>query len=280
MLLPVRAGKVPAGSDTLFAAFEHVIDDWVERCPGDSFQYYHVGSAAVPEMEEWERFCSDANRGLLAGAINLMTVPPLEVQRRLADFPYVVISLKREDMQHNSPDIEFDMAEMFRKQLELLISKGCRNIAVLLNDNMSIAKNLAILNIAEQCPVNCPRRWIQGMNLTHTRTLFYDNLLELMFSRDQEHVPDGLVVQNENFLPAVLNALGRLGIIPGEQVKIVSHGNLPVVRPQTAGVDYTYFRIDRVLAEAIGLLKRWKAGLLHDRRIDLLIPPSNDVTYR
>lgn len=279
MLLPVRTDKLPEESDTLFATFAQVISDWSASRPGDSFHYYHVGSATVPEMGEWNRFCSDANRGLLAGAISLMAVPPAELQLRLGEFPYVVISQKREDMPHNAPDIEFDMAGLFRMQLELLISQGCRNIAALLNDNMSIAKNLAIINIAEQAPVNCPRRWIQGMNLVHTRPLFYDHLLELFFCRDQAQVPDGLIVQNENFLPLILSAFTHLGIVPGEQVKIVSHGNLPVMHPRTAGVDYTGFRIDAVLAEAIGLLRCWKAGELKNRNINILIPPANPTAY-
>lgn len=279
VLLPIKAGKIQDETDSLLVAFKRVVDDWCEEHLEFSFQYYHVGPSAVPEMEEWERFCSDACRGLLAGAVSLMVAPPLELQRRLEGFPNVVVSLKREDMPHNSPDIEFDLVEMFRKQLAHLTSSGCKNIAVLLNDNMSIAKILSIMNIAEQSGVNCPRRWILGMNMDRTRALFYDNLLELLFTSSGERVPDGLIVQNENFLPVVMNAFGRLGIVPGKQVKIVSHGNLPIVRPRMAEVDYTFFPIGEVLGEAIKLLKQWKAGTLENKTVNILISPSDNIVY-
>eukprot|EP00831_Metopus_contortus_P067866 TRINITY_DN6060_c0_g1_i3.p3 TRINITY_DN6060_c0_g1~~TRINITY_DN6060_c0_g1_i3.p3 ORF type:complete len:127 (-),score=11.81 TRINITY_DN6060_c0_g1_i3:206-565(-) len=115
------------------------------------------------------------------------------------------------------------------------------------------------------------------MNLGRTRSLFYDNLLELLFSRDQAEIPDGLIVQNENFLPIVMNAFSRLGIIPGTHVKIVSHGNLPIVSPRVAGVDYIYFRIDEVLSESMRLLEQWKTGKLNNKIVNVLIPPADDV---
>ncbi len=279
VLLPIKADKILEETDSLVVAFKQVVDEWLGEHPEFSFGYYHVGPPATPEMDEWERFCSDATRGLLAGAVNLMVAPPAELQRRLEDFPNVVVSLKREDMPHNSPDIEFDLVEMFRKQLAHLTSNGCRNIAVLLNDNTSITKILAIMDIAEQSGVNCPRRWILGMNRNRTRTLFYDNLLELLFSPAGNPVPDGLIVQNENFLPVVMNTFSRLRIIPGEQVKIVSHGNMPIVRPRMAGVDYTFFPIREVLAESMKLLARWKNGTLENRTVNILIPPSDGIVY-
>ncbi len=277
VLLPIKADKILEETDSLIVAFKQVVEEWTGEHPEFSFQYYHVGPPATPEMDEWERFCSDARRGLLAGAVNLMVAPPLELQRRLEDFPNVVISLKREDMPHNSPDIEFDLVEMFRKQLAHLTANGCKNIAVLLNDNTSIAKSLAIMDIAEQSGVNCPRRWILGMNRNRTRTLFYDNLLELLFSPAGNTVPDGLIVQNENFLPLVMNTFSRLRIIPGEQVKIVSHANMPIVRPRVAGVDYTFFRVEDVLNESMKLLDRWKTGTLANKTVNILISPSDDI---
>lgn len=277
VLLPIKADKILEETDSLIVAFRQVVEEWTGEHPEFSFQYYRVGPTAAPEMDEWERFCSDAHRGLLAGAVNLMTAPPLELQRRLEDFPNVVVSLKREDMPHNSPDIEFDLVEMFRKQLAHLMASGCKNIAVLLNDNMSIAKILSIMNLAEQSGVNCPRRRILGMNMDRTRALFYDNLLELLFAPGGEPVPDGLIVQNENFLPVVMNTFSRLGIVPGRQMKIVSHANMPIVRPRVAGVDYTFFPIREVLGESMKLLARWKNGTLENRTVNILISPSDDI---
>jgi len=278
VLLPINADKILVETDSLIVAFKQVINDYIGENKGISFAYYNVGPMAAPEMDEWERFYTDVQSKLLAGAIDIFVAPPVELQRKLGDFPHVVISRKREDAPHNSPDIEFDLVEMFRTQLDFLALNGCKNVAVLLNDNMSIAKNLSIIDIAEKSSINCPRRWIQGMNLDHTRALFYDNLLELLFSRDQGSIPDGLVVQNENFLPIVMNAFSRLGIIPGVHVKIVSHGNLPTVRKMIAGVDYIYFKIDEVLSESMRLLQQWKAGKLGNKVINVLIPPSDDVT--
>jgi len=87
VLLPVKVDEFLDDSDSLVPAFKQVIDNHVSNNPDFSVEYYHVGSMAIPELNEWERFCNDVQLGLLASAIDIFVAPPVEFQQRLKDFP-------------------------------------------------------------------------------------------------------------------------------------------------------------------------------------------------
>ncbi len=275
VLLPQESATLSSGADSFLAGFMQVAEEYRRQHPEHTFVYYGVGDQATPRLEEYRRIAEDARQGLLAGAISIFTAPPPEIQKQLGEFPCVVIARKREDSPHPYPQIEFDLVELFRCQLNKLEQAGCRNIAALLADVTSMTKTLEILKLAAQSRANCPRCWLQGMNLDRSRSFFHDNLMELLFSREQKTVPDGLLVSNENFLPMVFNAFSRLGIVPGRDVKIVSHMNLPSAVPCLEGVEYVTFSVEQVFTEAMRLLREWNDVQPDGRAVDILIPPQN-----
>lgn len=257
--------------DSLPASLRLVIAEYLRQHPECSFQYYHLGSMAEPAMEEWHKFAEDASRGLLAGAISVFLSPPTVIQQALGDFPYVVISKLRSDAPHRAPDIIFDMRKLLRLELAHLAKAGCRNVAVLMFDNMSLAHTMEIIDEAEQCELHCPRKWVLGMNLA-SRDILYFNLFELLFAPGNGEVPDGLAVLNENFLPVVLHALARLNLVPGRDVKIVSHSNYPNPRKLIPEVDYLPFDVHEILEQSLSLLRNWRK--LPDKEIDISMFPS------
>lgn len=271
VLLPGSADAPEEEKDSLPASLRIVIAEYLRQHPECSFQYYHLGSMAEPAMEEWHKFAEDASRGLLAGAISVFLSPPAVIQQALGDFPYVVISKLRSDAPHRAPDILFDMRKLLRQGLAHLAKTGCRNVAVLMFDNMSLAHTMEIIDEAEQCGLHCPRKWVLGMNLS-SRDILYFNLFELLFSPGNGEVPDGLAVLNENFLPIVLHALARLNLVPGRDVKIVSHSNYPNPRKLIPEVDYLPFDVHEILEQSLSLLRNWRE--LPDKEIDISMFPS------
>ncbi len=271
VLLPFSE-KGPEGEfDTFLSGFRLVAAEYAQRHPECSFQFYYLGSISNPEMERWAGFAADAGRGMLAGAISIFLSPPAAIQEKLGDFPYVVISKSRSDAPHRAPDISFDMLKLLEMELAHLKRIGCGKAAVLLFDNMTLAHNMEIMDLAEHGPLYCPRKWILGMNLT-SREILYGNMLDLLFSGSNGEVPDGLAVLNENFLPIIMNALTRLNIVPGRDVKIVSHRNLPDSRNFPAEVDYIPFDIHEVLEQALSVLRSWKN--LPEKEINIFILPK------
>ena len=270
VLLPGLTGAPEEEKDSLPASLRLVIAEYTRRNPECSFQYYHLGNMAEPAMEEWHKFAADAARGLLAGAISVFLSPPAVIQQELGDFPYVVISKMRSDAPHRAPDIIFDMRKLLELELAHLAQAGCRNVAVVMFDNMSLAHTMEIIDTAEKCGLHCPRKWVLGMNLT-SREMLYFNLFELLFSPENGEVPEGLAVLNENFLPVILQALARLKLVPGRDVKIVSHGNRPNPRKPIPEVDYLPFDVREILEQALQLLRNWRK--LPDKEIDVSMFP-------
>ena len=224
VLLPGTPETREEEKDSLPASLRMVIAEYTSRNPECSFEYYYLGNMAEPAMEEWHKFAVDAGRGLLAGAISVFLSPPAVIQQELGDFPYVVISKLRSDAPHRAPDIVFDMRKLLQLELAHLAKAGCRNVAVLMFDNMSLAHTMEIVDTAEQSGLHCPRKWVLGMNLT-SREMLYFNLFELLFSPENREIPEGLAVLNENFLPVILQALARLVIPDGPDL----HGVLPLL---------------------------------------------------
>lgn len=275
ILLPLSTTVPMPGTDPFLSGFVRIANEYKQRHPEYTFVCYAVGDQAEPHMEEYERIVEDVRLGLLAGIISIFSVPPPPIQRQLGNFPLVIISRKREDVPHSYPQIEFDLVELFRCQLRRLEEVGCQNIAALLYDNISMPKCLAIFDLAAQSRANCPRFWITGMNLTYTRPVFYDNLLELIFSKNQVVIPDGLIVSSENFLPSVFNAFTRLGIVPGRDVKIVSHRNTTSAASRVPGIEYVTFSVEQVFQEALHQLRDWNTHTPAERAVDIRIPPLN-----
>ena len=277
ILLPLSTTVPAPGADPFLAGFVRIADEYKRRHPEHTFVYYGVGDRTEPHMEEYERIAEDVRRGLLAGIISIFSVPPPPVQRQLEDFPLVVIARKRESTPHPYPQIEFDLVELFRCQLRRLEEAGCRNIAALLYDNISMPKCLAIFDLAAQSRANCPRAWLAGMNPAYTRSVFYDNLLELIFSKNQAVIPDGLIVSSENFLPLVFNAFTRLRIVPGRDVKIVSHRNTTSAVSRVPGIEYVTFSVEQVFQEALRQLRDWNTHAPSERAVDIRIPPQDTM---
>lgn len=277
ILLPLATTVPEPEADPFLSGFVRVAEEYRRRHPEHTFLYYGVGDQTEPHLEEYQRIVEDVRCGLLAGIISIFTVPPASVQQQLGDFPLVIVARKREDVPHSYPQIEFDLVELFRCQLKQLETAGCRNIAALLYDNISMPKCLTILDLAARSRANCPRTWIMGMNLSYTRSIFYDNQLELIFSKNQAVTPDGLIVSSENFLPLVFNAFSRLGIVPGRDVKIVSHRNSTSAASRVSGIGYVTFSVEQVFQEAMLQLRDWKSRSPSERAVDIQISPRPAV---
>lgn len=273
VLLPGSEQDSGVEQDSFSAGLRLVVAEYTRQHPECSFLFYHLGSMSDPAIDRWSEFAADASRGLLAGAVCVFLSPPAPVRKQLGDFPCVVISKLRSDAPHRAPDISFDMQKLLQLELAHLAEKGCRKAAVLMFDNMTVAHNMEIMDAAENGPLYCPRKWILGMNLT-SRDLLYYNMFELLFSPQNTEVPDGLAVLNENFLPIILNALTRLNLVPGRDVRIVSHGNRPNPRKLIPEVDYIPFDVGEVLQQALSLLRNWDS--LPDKEIDISMFPRKE----
>ena len=134
--------------------------------------------------------------------------------------------------------------------------------------------------MANKSGVNCPRRWLIGVNPHNIREFFIDNLMELLFTKEQKCRPDGLIVSMEGLLPAVFNAFSRLGIVPGQDLKIVSHMNVPSGTAHFENIEYVQFSAVKVLDIAMKILADWKRERLSEKAVDILVDPEPDPDER
>ena len=72
----------------------------------------------------------------------------------------------------------------------------------------------------------------------------------------QPERPDGLIVLNENLLPPVLAGLRECGVVPGREMQIVSHCNIPATKPLVCGLDYVAFNAKSLLLHSIDRLRQ------------------------
>lgn len=274
VLLPLNHLGLHSTVDTFIAVLKKTLEKYMIDHPGVSFSFYYTGSYSLPHLEEWERFAGDVRLGLVAGAISVFAAPPEEFQGRLNGFPVVVLSRRRQDSPHPYPQVEFDLVELFRMQLGKLEAAGCRQVGALLYANASAEKLIEIIKISEKSKCDTPRRNLLGMDSENNRNILSANMIELLFYSASGQFPDGLIVSNENFLPLVFEVFGRLGIVPGKDVKIVSHCNMPSLNHLYSSVDYVCFNVEETLNTVMQLMQQWKSGKLAEKSLDIIIKPQ------
>lgn len=260
LVFPHRRFDGEFAGDALFHSIRLELPEFLERHPGISFEFYYTGGAENPDQSELERLRNDASLGLLAGGIFFCFVPSRDFQASLGAFPCVVISRSPEDSFHHYPLITFDTVELFRMSRETLLKLRCRRIAVLVHEMLSMERLTKISEIASDGRAFTPPEWILGLFHETGRSVLKRNLIRLLFSAPPEKRPDSLIVLNENLLPFVCDALAELGLIPGEDVMIATHGNFPFEKMPQPKIEYFVFRARDIMETCFEQLTRQNPG--------------------
>lgn len=262
--------------DTLYRSVKYELPAFQAEHPEIYFEFYRTGTAEAPVTAEFERLLADVSRGLLAGIIFFFFAPSREIQKKLGNFPCVVVSRDPNDTQHHYPFITFDTVELFRMCRERLLERGAKRIAVLVHSMLASARLTQIAELCADGRAFTPPEWILGLFHETGRPVLKRNLIRLLFSGLAGQRPDSLIVLNENLLPIACDALAELGLTPGVDVRIASHSNYPFEKEPLPQVDYFVFQVHDILENSFQQLT---AREPHSLRI-LLQPHAISTTQK
>lgn len=221
----------------------------VRRCPGNI--------AALTILKQ-------AKIGSLAGIL-LDFDPKLAELQREAKVP--VVSLGWDEVAPLPYTVSHDWRLFEKMAAEDMAKEGVKRVAVL-SSHPDIARNFA-QRAAEQ-GLECPAEWQQTVaSMMWPEAVRH--LAHLMFSGRAGRIPDGFVVADDNLLDTALAGLADAGVKPGQDVRVIAHGNLPAVKGEIAGVRRLCFSSKALFEAAIRLSKEVRENGIPPRH-DLIAP--------
>lgn len=155
--------------------------------------------------------------------------------------------------------IDVDWPGFRRLAVGRLARAGCRRGTVLAGAQLlSQPRECAAWSaLGDAAGMALPPEWMIGLDLGHPAMA--ERVVRLLLDRDGRR-PDGILVADDNFLPAVLAGLAALDLAPGRDVALVSHANLPLAPDDDAAVPRIAFDARRMLQAAIDHFSRCQRG--------------------
>ena len=228
--------------------------DISQERPEYSFSLYHIDLHCDPDLPEFRRLREDLELGLIAGVIFSCSVEP-QMLLRLKPFRVVLHSPAWEEVIPATV-MKHDYRMLAQMAVERLLLRGVSRVAVLMAARTRETVVAEVEQRVRDSGAICRPEWVHGIHHLPEGVWEASRLIRLLCTPAQPERPDGLIVLNENLLPPVLAGLRECGIVPGREVQIVSHCNIPLARELPEGLDYIGFNAKSLLLHSIDRLRQ------------------------
>lgn len=254
VVLPPNHHELEVNGDTQWRALERAIEEISRERPEYSFALYHIDRYSAPDLPEFRRLVEDLELGLIAGVI---CSGPLnaEILLSLKPFRVVLHSPPREDVIP-APVMKYNYRQLAQMAVERLLLRGASRVAILLAAQTTEKTVVDMEQCVRAGGIICRPEWVHGIHHLPEGVWEASRLIRLLRAPAQPERPDGLIVFNENLLPPVLTALRECGIVPGREMQIVSHCNIPLTRELPEGLDYIGFNAKSLLLHSVDRLRQ------------------------
>lgn len=250
VILPPDHGRGEPNYDTRLLSFSDAAKK-LEKS-GISFEFYTI--SPFLDGEDEKRLFSDLKASRIAGAIALTSLPE-QLIRPLEGFPLVLMQQFRPELFH-AVYLNYDYVKWTKLALGRMKEAGAKKTALLLPLELNRDFVEAIYRLADESGiVPDPDRHLVGISHSPRGSLWTKPLVRLLFASPGD-TPDGLIIQNENVLPYVLEVLEELGLRPGRDIRVCCHCNLPS-RDLREDILYVGFNSTRILTFAVECIRRF-----------------------
>lgn len=153
--------------------------------------------------------------------------------------------------------VHLDTRDVLRRQAEVLARQGVRRPACLVPQPVYERHGAWLRELLRGHGMD------DGAHLHHlvgsSGACLVPNLLRLLLRLPEGERPDGLLIGDDNLLPAAMQTFADLGVRPGAGFQVVAHANFPVTGTPP-GVHRVGFSIPQVVGRALAWMERRIAG--------------------
>ncbi|NLB68895.1 MAG: GntR family transcriptional regulator, partial [Lentisphaerae bacterium] len=204
---------------------------------------------ANTNSEIYQKILDDLRKYCLAGAFvaygedlkDLVSINDIPIVRLFAGTPF----------KGKQSSVGLNWRSFHQQAADALLERGCRKVAVLSNDSSAADECAQILG--ERGVIIHPR-WV--LCLPGTMPEYARNLTRLLVTKEQYEIPDGLIITDDNLVPAALaGALDEGRRIP-DDLEVVAHCNWPGPPSPMLHIMRLGFSARQILSEGFRLMKK------------------------
>ncbi|MCE9613723.1 MAG: substrate-binding domain-containing protein [Lentisphaerae bacterium] len=258
--LPYRSSETAKRSR--FFESMHTAALEVSRASGREIIFY--AGLAMPGDDGFQRLCADVAARRLAGIIHLRNLPVIDDARiRDPAVPSVVVAGQAAASRHGVLFLEYD--SVIEAGAAYLASHGCRRVALLEDreglgaDDLDPARRDILARHGLELAAN---GYASLPTSTPSAARYW---VRLLVSQRTEHVPDGLIVLDDNLTPEVTRGLTDPGVIVPAGFKVVTHNNFPTPMPADFPLYELGYDAAELLAAGIRFIDGCRAGANPER---------------
>ena len=152
------------------------------------------------------------------------------------------------------------------RSLQEMHARGRRRVGIILTDQQSDADRWIAL--ARSMGVEMRPEWVQTVPLF--RPAPARNVAQLLMSPHYSQRPDGLIIADDNLVPAATAGLAAAGLNVPDDADVIVHTNFPWPTPSAVPVLRVGFDVRAILDACVGVIDAKRAG--ED------VPPAVEVT--
>jgi len=229
------------------------ISDGPERLDGMSRRvtvFHEVPCRAEDVAGAHRALIEEVEAHRMAGLIFAMPAPRFGGTPVLADWslPHVVIGAM--------PDVPGVSIEGFMQMaIDHLLARGRRRIAVIVSAESS--REAAFADV-DWRGLSLDERWVQGVSLNAPH--WAGPLVRLLLSSGGTR-PDGLIIADDNFVPAASAGIQAARVRVPEDLDVVAHANFPYLTPCSVPAVRIGYDAKRILNTCIDLIVQQRKGL-------------------
>jgi DNA-binding LacI/PurR family transcriptional regulator len=216
--------------------------------------YYSADSHS--DHEDYQRLLSDVKAHRLGGII-FASIPQLLIGTAILNEPAIPrVAIMSPSSQFEMSQINLDRESFWNRCADYLISKGRRNLSILIPPLKKPEYNTAIQKMTDR-GFNVLPQWVQCVPREFPEAA--NNLSQLLFEHGRNR-PDAFFITDDNFVEHALAGLIAAGAKVPDDVEIVAHCNFPYPVPAPVPVQRLGFDANHVLHTCFDDLDKQRSG--------------------
>lgn len=250
----VMSGSPESGWDHLTTALNKEALLIEQNDPQHGFRFYYGMRAGADEPLRQLRDDIDSHR--LAGlVVDPVAATVLDSALAPGSGPPRVY-LWADEHTGMTPCLTVDGSQLLERSLNYLKERGRKRVALLqisnTNNYMDFRKLFADAGMEHHHP------WIQSVGRNDPAST--ESLIALLMDYRFDVRPDGLIIADDNLVPAVSRGLLRAGVKVGDELELVAHCNWPWPPQSVLPMTRIGFDVREVLQRAIRTISQLQAG--------------------
>lgn len=225
-----------------------------EDYPYAILPYYGVGKH--PDAEDYQRLVREVEAHRIAGII-FATAPHLVTGTPLTDEPGIPhAAIMSAPSSAAVAAVDPDATSFYERALDHLAADGRRRIGIFAPRSLPVEEDV-LREWLEQRGLRTRREWVQMPSpwLEEGSRRCAHLLMSNRTSR-----PDGLIIGDDNLVPAVTRGVADAGVRVPEEVAVVAHTNFPWPTEAAVPVRRIGFDVRRVLEECVERILEQRRG--------------------